>query len=75
MSSLVFVSCNAIDRGTQDDRDDTRDDHMRRERSLLLLSALASDALDELSGLSKVGGSLSRAFSISWFLAQWAALA
>lgn len=38
----------------QDDLDDSEDDGIRREKALLVLSSLAIDALDELSGLSKV---------------------
>lgn len=40
--------------GIQDHRDEGEDESMRRQRSLLLLSALASDALDEIAGLVKV---------------------
>lgn len=38
----------------QDDQEKSEDDGVRRERALLVLSSLAIDALDELSGLSKV---------------------
>lgn len=37
----------------KDDLDDSEDDGIRREKALLVLSSLAIDALDELSGLSK----------------------
>lgn len=38
----------------QDCEDDSEDDGMKRERSLLLLSSLASEALDAVTGMSKV---------------------
>lgn len=39
----------------QDCEDDSESDGMKRERSMLLLASLASDALDGVLGVSKVG--------------------
>lgn len=46
-------------RCTQDCQDESEGDGMKRERSLLMLASLATNALDEVYGMSKVRAQLS----------------
>lgn len=49
-----WIWCSCLSLNPQDCEDEGEGDGMKRERSLLLLAGLASEALDGVSGMSKV---------------------